>query len=49
MPTKPVLGIKSDEMERPKPPFYMKPVNQDGLGIRGPEGERLEDLGKIRV
>lgn len=47
MPTKPVLGIKSDEVERPKPPFYMKPVNQDGLGIRGPEGERLEDLGKI--
>lgn len=47
MPTKPVLGIKSDEVERPKPLFYMKPVNQDGLGIRGPEGERLEDLGKI--
>lgn len=45
VPTKPVLGIKSDEVERPKPPFYMKPVNQDGLGIRGPEGERLEDLG----
>lgn len=47
VPTKPVLGIKSDEVERPKPLFYMKPVNQDGLGIRGPEGDRLEDLGKI--
>ncbi|XP_062607024.1 ubiquitin carboxyl-terminal hydrolase 19-like isoform X1 [Saccostrea cucullata] len=45
VPTKQVLGIKSDEMERSKPLFYMKPVNQDGVGIRGPEGERLEDLG----
>jgi hypothetical protein len=42
-----VLGIKSDEVERTKPLFYMKPVNQDGVGIRGPEGERVEDLGKI--
>ncbi|XP_048740346.2 ubiquitin carboxyl-terminal hydrolase 19-like isoform X2 [Ostrea edulis] len=45
VPTKQVLGIKSDEIERTKPLFYLKPVNQDGVGIRGPEGERVEDLG----
>ena len=46
VPTKPVLGIKSDEPERPKPLFYIKPVNQEGVGVRGSEGDRLEDLGK---
>ncbi|XP_078342012.1 ubiquitin carboxyl-terminal hydrolase 19-like isoform X3 [Crassostrea virginica] len=45
VPTKPVLGIKSDEPERPKPLFYIKPVNQEGVGVRGSEGDRLEDLG----
>ncbi|XP_021369887.1 ubiquitin carboxyl-terminal hydrolase 19-like isoform X2 [Mizuhopecten yessoensis] len=46
-PTNSVLGIKSDDMDRVSPLFFIKPVNQEGLGIKGPDGERLEDKGDV--
>ncbi|XP_033746045.1 ubiquitin carboxyl-terminal hydrolase 19-like [Pecten maximus] len=46
-PTNPVLGIKSDDMDRVLPLFFIKPVNQEGLGLKGPDGERLDDKGEV--
>ncbi|XP_060079389.1 ubiquitin carboxyl-terminal hydrolase 19-like [Ylistrum balloti] len=46
-PTNPVLGIKSDDMDRVLPLFFIKPVNQEGLGLKGPDGERLDDKGDV--
>ena len=47
IPTNPVLGIQSEESERAMPLFHIKPVNQEGVGLKGPEGERLEDKGDV--
>ena len=45
IPTKPVLGLQSGDTDRQVPLFYIKPVNPEGMGIKGPEGTRLEDQG----
>lgn len=45
IPTKPVLGIQKGDVDRVTPLFFVKPVNQDGAGLKGPEGERLDDKG----
>ncbi|XP_046371812.2 ubiquitin carboxyl-terminal hydrolase 19-like isoform X1 [Haliotis rufescens] len=47
IPTNPVLGIQTEESERAMPLFHIKPVNNDGEGLRGPDGERLEDKGEV--
>ena len=41
----PVLGIKKDDYDRAAPLFFIKPVNNEGIGLKGTEGERLEDGG----
>ncbi|KAJ8301160.1 hypothetical protein KUTeg_020147 [Tegillarca granosa] len=43
IPTKSVLGIQKGDADRITPLFFIKPVNQDGAGLKGPEGERLDD------
>lgn len=45
LPTNAVLGVQVEERERITPPFYVKPVNQSGEGVTGPQGERLDDKG----
>ncbi|XP_046561089.1 LOW QUALITY PROTEIN: ubiquitin carboxyl-terminal hydrolase 19-like [Haliotis rubra] len=47
IPTNPVLGIQTEESERAMPLFHIKPVNNDGFGLKGPDGERLEDKGDV--
>ena len=42
----PVLGVQSGDTERSTPLFYIKPVNQEGIGLTGEGSERLEDKGK---
>ncbi|KAH9496379.1 Ubiquitin carboxyl-terminal hydrolase 19 [Bulinus truncatus] len=56
VPMSHVIGIQSAEMEREKatPTFYIKPVNIDGIGIKGADrfedkGDQLLDLSKIEV
>ncbi|XP_052779874.1 ubiquitin carboxyl-terminal hydrolase 19-like [Mya arenaria] len=44
-PVRPVLGVQSGDPDRPTPMFYIKPVNSDGVGLTGSDGERLEDKG----
>ncbi|KAK3602943.1 hypothetical protein CHS0354_039361 [Potamilus streckersoni] len=41
----PVLGIQTGETGHNSPPFFLKPVAQDGLGLSGQDGERLKDEG----
>ncbi|KAL4225919.1 Ubiquitin carboxyl-terminal hydrolase 19 [Mactra antiquata] len=48
-PVKPVLGIQTGDTERTTPMFYIKPVNSDGIGLTGPDGERLDDKGDIAL
>ncbi|XP_041347481.1 ubiquitin carboxyl-terminal hydrolase 19-like [Gigantopelta aegis] len=43
IPTNPVLGVQVDETERAMPLFYIKPVNSEGIGLKGPDGERFDD------
>ncbi|KAK3104177.1 hypothetical protein FSP39_025069 [Pinctada imbricata] len=45
VPTKCVMGIQSGDTDRQVPLFYIKPVNQEGMGVKGPTGARLDDLG----
>lgn len=47
IPTKHVMGIQSMEAERQSQLFYIKPVNQEGISLKGPDGERIEDKGDI--
>ncbi|XP_076074330.1 ubiquitin carboxyl-terminal hydrolase 19-like [Mytilus galloprovincialis] len=49
IPTKPVLGIQSMEAERQSQLFYVKPVNQEGVSLKGPDGERIEDKGDVPI
>ncbi|XP_060582154.1 ubiquitin carboxyl-terminal hydrolase 19-like isoform X2 [Ruditapes philippinarum] len=46
-PIKPVLGIQTGDTERSTPMFYIKPVNSDGVGLTGTDGERLDDKGEV--
>ncbi|KAL3852453.1 hypothetical protein ACJMK2_016087 [Sinanodonta woodiana] len=41
----PVLGIQTGETGHNSPPFFLKPVDHDGVSLSGPDGERLEDKG----
>ena len=43
---KPVIGIQSGDAERTTPMFYLKPVNSEGMGLLGSDGERLDDNGE---
>ena len=45
----PVLGVQSGDTERTTPLFYIKPVNQEGVGMTGEGSERLEDKGMLFV
>ena len=45
----PVLGVQSGDTERTTPLFYIKPVNQEGVGLTGEGSERLEDKGMITL
>lgn len=47
IPTKPVIGIQSMEAERQSQLFYIKPVSQEGVGLKGADGERIDDKGDI--
>ena len=47
IPTNPVLGVQVDETDRVTPLFYIKPVNSEGVGLKGPDGERLDDKGNL--
>ena len=42
-----MLGIQSSEVDRPTPMFFIKPSNSEGMGLTGPEGERLADKGDV--
>ena len=45
----PVLGVQSGDTERTTPLFYIKPVNQEGIGLTGEGSERLEDKGNFYI
>lgn len=45
----PVLGVQSGDTERSTPLFYIKPVNQDGIGLTGEGSERLDDKGDVTL
>lgn len=45
----PVLGVQSGDTERSTPLFYIKPVNQEGVGLTGEGSERLEDRGNMII
>lgn len=45
LPVKPVMPMQSGDTDRTTPMFFIKPVNSDGVGLTGPDGERLDDKG----
>lgn len=48
-PVQPVHGIQTEDSERTTPMFFIKPVTQDGVGLTGDQGARLEDKGMVSL